>query len=64
MMYGLRRPVPSMDRDIGEWLPTLQRSASWAIPVVALMTVIATGQAELWSFGFCADQSDKHAEHM
>jgi len=46
----LRRPQPSEDSGIGEWLPAMEQSVLLALPVVAGLIVVGTGQLEWWLF--------------
>lgn len=44
LMLGARRPIPSEDHGIGQWMWALRLTMAMAVPVVAGMIVLATGQ--------------------
>lgn len=48
IMFGSRRPVPREDKGIGEWLPMLRLETYLAVPIVATMIVLSTGELEWW----------------
>lgn len=50
LLNNHRRPLPMEDQGIGEWLNALNASIAFALPVVAGLVVIGTGQLEYWMF--------------
>lgn len=56
LLYNNRRPLPLEDQGIGEWANALNSSVAYALPVVAGLVVIGTGQLEFWRFGTCQER--------
>lgn len=53
VLRNLRRPLPMEDQGIGGWEGALEQSTLLAMPVVAALVVIGTGQLEWWRFDAC-----------
>lgn len=59
LMYGMRRPVPKDDKDMGEWHSMLWLAAQMSVAVSAGLIVMGTGQAEHWMEGLCENVAER-----